>query len=61
MTFLVPCNSEITKSQISYFVVLSWPPHLHILLTTLSKIPLVVSLFVLRVLNRLKQGIKGMK
>ena len=61
MTFLVPCNSEIIKSQISYFVVLSWPPHLQILLTTLSKIPLVVSLFVLRVLNRLKQGIKGMK
>ena len=61
MTFLVPCNSEIIKSRISYFVVLSWPPNLYILLTTLSKIPLVVSLFILGVLNRLKQGIKGMK
>ena len=32
MTFLVPCNSQIIKSRISRFVVLSWPPHLYILL-----------------------------
>ena len=31
--FLVPYNSKIIKSQISCFVVLSWPPHLPILLT----------------------------
>ena len=31
MTFLVPYNSKIMKSQIFRFVVLSWPPHLPIL------------------------------
>ena len=32
MTFLVPYNSKIIRSQIFRFVVLSWPPHLPILL-----------------------------
>ena len=31
MTFLVPYNSKIIKSQIFRFVVLSWPLHLPIL------------------------------
>ena len=33
MTFLVPSNSQIIKSRISRSVVLSWTPHLAILLT----------------------------
>ena len=33
MSFLVPYNSQIIKSRISRFAVLSWPCHLSILLT----------------------------
>ena len=32
MSFLVPYNSQIIKSRISRFVILSWTPHLPILL-----------------------------
>ena len=32
MSLLVPYNSKIIKSRISRFVILSWPPHLSILL-----------------------------
>ena len=36
MSFLVPYNSQIIKRRISRIVVLSWTPHLPILLTLTS-------------------------